>query len=175
MIQCLIFVFSLKTIITYSLLKKLMENNSQSKIKNRQSFLASDYPTVISQAVQWGDMDAAQHVNNTVYFRYFESARIEFFNQVGFMDFTGEGSVGPILAETTCQYKAPLTFPDTIQITARILPDSFTEYGFVMQHLVYSEKLQRIAAEGTSRIVCYDYKSKQKSLISSELREKLRI
>ena len=44
-----------------------------------------------------------------------------------------------------------------------------------MQHLVYSEKLQRIAAEGTSRIVCYDYKSKQKALISSELREKLRI
>jgi acyl-CoA thioester hydrolase len=137
--------------------------------------LLKQYPTIISKIVEWGDMDAAQHVNNTVYFRYFESARIEFFNQVGFMDFMGEVGVGPILAEVTCQYKAPLTFPDTIQITARILPDSFTEYGFVMQHVVYSEKLQRIAAEGTSRIVCYDYKSKQKALISSELREKLEV
>jgi len=137
-----------------------------------QEFL-KDNPTVISQGVQWGDMDAAQHVNNTVYFRYFESARIEFFNQIDFMDFTGEGTVGPILAETSCKYKAPLTFPDTIKITARILPDSITEYGFVMQHFVFSEKLQRIAAEGMSRIVCYDYKNKQKAFISSELRKKL--
>jgi acyl-CoA thioester hydrolase len=137
--------------------------------------LLKDYPTVISQAVQWGDMDAAQHVNNTVYLRYFESARIEFFNQIGFMDFTGDDGVGPILAEASCRYKAPLTFPDNIKITARILKDSITDYGFVMQHLVYSEKLQRIAAEGMSRIVCYDYKSRQKALISSELKEKLRI
>jgi acyl-CoA thioester hydrolase len=137
--------------------------------------LLKDYPTIISQAVQWGDMDAAQHVNNTVYLRYFESARIEFFNQIGFMDFTGDDGVGPILAEISCKYKAPLTFPDNIKITARILRDSITDYGFVMQHLVYSEKLQRIAAEGMSRIVCYDYKSRQKTLISSELKEKLRI
>ena len=150
-----------------------MENNSQLKIENRQSL--SDYPCIISQAVQWGDMDAANHVNNTVYLRYFESARIEFFNQIGFMDFTGNGGVGPILAEANCKYKAPLTFPDNIQITARILPDSLTEYGFVMQHLIYSEKLQRVAAEGTSRIVCYDYENKRKALIPKELIDKMRV
>lgn len=137
--------------------------------------LLKNYPTIISQSVQWGDMDAAQHINNIVYLRYFESARIEFFNQIGFMDFTGDVGIGPILAEVTCRYKVPLTFPDTIKITARILPDSFTEYGFMMQHVVFSEKLQRIAAEGTSRIVCYNYKSKQKALITSELREKINI
>lgn len=137
------------------------------------SDLLKNYTSIIEQTVQWGDMDAAQHINNTVYFKYFESARIALFSEIGFMDFTGEDGVGPILAETSCQYKVPLTFPDTIKITARILPESISEYGFLMQHLVYSEKLQRIAAEGTSRIVCYDYKNKQKALISSELREKL--
>lgn len=137
--------------------------------------LLKDYPCIISQQVQWGDMDAANHVNNTVYLRYFESARIEFFNQIGFMDFTGEESVGPILAETNCKYKTPLTFPDNIKITARILPDSITDYGFMMQHVVYSEKLQRIAAEGTSRIVCYDYKNKCKALIPNDLINKLRV
>lgn len=137
--------------------------------------LLKDYPCIISQQVQWGDMDAANHVNNTVYLRYFESARIEFFNQIGFMDFTGDEDVGPILAETNCKYKAPLTFPDNIKITARILPESITEYGFIMQHVVYSEKLQRIAAEGTSRIVCYDYKNKRKAPIPNDLIDKLRI
>ncbi|PWK27326.1 acyl-CoA thioester hydrolase [Arcicella aurantiaca] len=139
------------------------------------SDLLKDYPCIISQQVQWGDMDAANHVNNTVYLRYFESARVDFFNSIDFMDFTGEESVGPILAETNCKYKAPLTFPDNIKITARILPDSITEYGFTMQHVVYSEKLQRIAAEGTSRIVCYDYKNKRKALIPSNLLDKLRV
>lgn len=137
--------------------------------------LLKDYPCIIAQQVQWGDMDAANHVNNTVYFRYFESARIEFFNQIGFMDFSGDEGVGPILAETNCKYKAPLTFPDNIKITARILPESITEYGFIMQHVVYSEKLQRIAAEGTSRIVCYDYKNKRKAPIPNDLIEQLRI
>jgi acyl-CoA thioester hydrolase len=135
--------------------------------------LLKQYPTIISQAVQWGEMDAANHVNNAVYMRYFETARIEFFNQIGFMNFSGDDGIGPILAEVNCKYKAPLTFPDNIQITARILPDSLTEYGFTMQHLVFSEKLQRIAAEGTSRIVCYNYKSKQKALIPKELIDKL--
>lgn len=137
--------------------------------------LLKDYSCIISQQVQWGDMDAANHVNNTVYLRYFESARIEFFNQIGFMDFSGDEGVGPILAETNCKYKAPLTFPDNIKITARILPDSITEYGFIMQHVVYSEKLQRIAAEGSSRIVCYDYKHKHKAVIPNDLIDKLRI
>ena len=135
--------------------------------------LLKEYPCIIAQTVQWGDMDAANHVNNTVYLRYFESARIEFFNQIGFMDFTGEAGVGPILAEANCKYKAPLTFPDNIKITARILPDSLTEYGFIMQHIVFSEKLQRIVAEGTSKIVCYDYKNKRKALIPNELIDKL--
>lgn len=135
--------------------------------------LLKNYPTVISQTVQWGDMDVAQHINNVVYLRYFENVRIAFFNQIGFMDFIGDDGIGPILAEVTCQYKVPLTFPDTIKITARILADSFTEYGFTMQHLVFSEKLQRVTTEGTSRIVCYNYKSKQKALITTELREKM--
>lgn len=106
--------------------------------------LLKDYPAIISQAIQWGEMDAANHVNNAVYMRYFETARIEFFNQIGFMDFSGDDGIGPILAEVNCKYKAPLTFPDNIKITARILPDSITEYGFVMQHLVYSENSKEL-------------------------------
>ena len=36
------------------------------------------YPVTLALRVAWGDMDAFQHVNNTVYFRYFESARIAY-------------------------------------------------------------------------------------------------
>ena len=45
--------------------------------------LKQEYPVVLSQDIIWGDMDAFGHVNNTVYFRYFEDARIAYFDQIG--------------------------------------------------------------------------------------------
>lgn len=39
-----------------------------------------DYPVIYNQNVAWGDMDAFGHVNNTVYYRYIESARICYFD-----------------------------------------------------------------------------------------------
>jgi len=45
--------------------------------------LKKEYPVVLSQDIIWGDMDAFGHINNTVYFRYFEDARIAYFDQIG--------------------------------------------------------------------------------------------
>ena len=43
--------------------------------------LTERYPVVIEIPVAWGEMDAFQHLNNIVYFRYFESARIAYFER----------------------------------------------------------------------------------------------
>jgi acyl-CoA thioester hydrolase len=40
--------------------------------------LLAGFPVIVEQAVVWGDMDSYRHVNNTVYFRYFENARLEY-------------------------------------------------------------------------------------------------
>ena len=64
--------------------------------------------------VQWGDMDAFQHVNNTVYFRYFENARLEYFRRPGWFEFERATGIGPILASTQARFRRPLTYPDTI-------------------------------------------------------------
>jgi len=45
--------------------------------------LADTHPFVISQDLIWRDMDAYQHVNNAVYFRYFEDVRMAFFESAG--------------------------------------------------------------------------------------------
>ncbi len=47
--------------------------------------LLRGFPSVVAVPVLWGDMDAFQHVNNTVYFRYFETGRIAYFQQIGFV------------------------------------------------------------------------------------------
>ena len=62
--------------------------------------LKKEYPVVLNQDIIWGDMDAFGHINNSVYFRYFEDARIAYFDQIGVHEHKKQFGVGPILATT---------------------------------------------------------------------------
>lgn len=118
--------------------------------------------------VEWGQMDAFGHVNNTVYFRYFESARIAYFEQTGMLAFMQTHGIGPILGHTQCRFKIPLTHPDTVDVGARV-----TELGddrFEMAYRVGSRQADAVAAEGTGTIVCVDYKTGKKTALPAELR-----
>ncbi len=108
------------------------------------------------------------HVNNAVYFRYFESARLTYFERVGFLDEMKRSGVGPILATTKCRFRKPLTYPDRIRIgaTAKDLQDD----RFTMLYSIESEALGAIAADGEALIVAYDYNEKQKTAIPDSVR-----
>ena len=77
-------------------------------------------PVVIETPVAWGQMDAFRHLNNTAYFRFFESARIAYFEKLDLLEFMESTGVGPILASTNCRFKIPLTYPDTVSIGSRV-------------------------------------------------------
>lgn len=123
--------------------------------------LLEGYPIVIELDVAWGEMDSFGHVNNTVFFRYFESARIAYLERIGFAAVLEESGVGPILASTHCRFRIPLTYPDSILVGARateILVDRFT-----MEYRLVSRKLGSIAAEGGGVLVAYDYRAGSKA------------
>jgi len=120
------------------------------------SDLIGKYPVVLRQDLVWGDMDAFQHINNTVYFRYFENARIAYFKKIGVIEYMQAHRIGPILASTRCDFKAPLTYPGSIQIAASI--KDIRAKRFTMAYVVYSENLASIAASGEGLIVYYNYK-----------------
>ncbi len=117
--------------------------------------LKGKFPVVLSQDLIWRDMDAFQHINNAAYFRYFEDARIAYFERVRIIEHKDKTQIGPILASTKCDFRAPLTFPDTIQV-ATVVEDIETK-RFKMKYVVYSERLNRVAAEGEGLLVYYDY------------------
>src|SRR5271168_494933 len=83
--------------------------------------LLKGYPVIVVQPVVWGEMDAYQHVNNVVYFRYFENARLEYIARLGWFAFEKETGIGPILSATQARFRRPLTYPDRIAIGARLL------------------------------------------------------
>lgn len=132
--------------------------------------LLAPYPVVIEIPVAWGEMDALGHVNNIVYFRYFESGRIAYFRRVGFIA-TINQEVGPILGAINCKFKYPITFPDTVSVGVRTL--DIEEDRLVMEHCVVSHAAQRIAAQGEGVIVAYDYRAKKKTMLPPEIKQRI--
>lgn len=110
---------------------------------------------VVSQNLIWGDMDSFEHINNATYFRYFEDVRMAFFGKLNMIEYKNETHIGPILASTRCDFRVPLTYPDTIQIGT--LVEDIETKRFNMKYVVYSEQLKKVAAEGDGLIVYYDY------------------
>jgi acyl-CoA thioester hydrolase len=129
------------------------------------------YPVVIEIPVAWGEMDAFQHVNNVAYFRYFESARIRYSEMLGLHKMRDETGIGPILGSTSCKYRIPLTYPDTVSVAAKIT--DIAEDRFTMKYVIVSHKRQKVAAEGDGVVVMYNYREGKKTAIPEELRKNI--
>src|SRR5688572_11910260 len=126
------------------------------------------HPVTISLPVQWGDQDAFNHVNNVVYYRWMESARIEYFKQVGLGVGISPQGIGPILASLKCDFRRQLAYPDTVLISSSIA--SIGRTSLKMTHLIYSTAQQTIAAEGDSVIVMFDYRAQKPLVVTDEIR-----
>ena len=64
--------------------------------------------------IRWGDMDAMAHVNNTVYFRYLETVRIDWMSSIGCRpDPKGEG---PVIVNAFCNFYKQLEYPGDIRV-----------------------------------------------------------
>jgi acyl-CoA thioester hydrolase len=133
--------------------------------------LLAGYPVVVRQAVVWGEMDSYRHVNNVVYFRYFENARLEYFRRLGWPAFEEQTGIGPILAATQARFRRALTYPDTIAITARL--GTLGEDRFTLEHRIFSEQLGGVATEGEGSVVAFHYGRGEKVPVPDELRRRI--
>ncbi len=131
--------------------------------------LLETYPVKVDLKVAWGEMDAFGHVNNIIYFRYFETARIVYFEKLNYPEMIKEERIGPILASTDCNYKIPLVYPDTITVGTKTI--DIKEDRFTMKYAVVSHKHGRIAAIGSGVIVSYDYGNNIKIPLPEKIRE----
>ena len=116
-------------------------------------------------------MDAYQHINNIIYFRYFENARMAYFEKIGVNDYMATNNIGPILASTTADYKAPLKYPDRIKILTKIT--EIANKKLTMQYSIYSENLDQIVCTGTGLIIYFDYSSNKSCEIPSNIVENI--
>lgn len=110
-------------------------------------------------ALRWGDMDAMGHVNNTVYFRYMEQARIEWFNEVGCLpDPNGEG---PVIVNAHCTFIRQLRYPGEIEVRTYVGPPGRSSFETYIE-IRRVDAPEVVAAEGGAKVVWVDF-PKEKS------------
>lgn len=130
--------------------------------------MISGFNVVERIPVLWGDMDAFGHVNNARFFRWFESARIAHFQRVGIETAQAAG-IGPILAHTSCDFIAPVDFPNEVLVGARVTRMGTTSFTHEYVVTLAADPAQPVA-QGTGVIVMYDYDTATKSPIPGDLR-----
>jgi len=131
--------------------------------------LLKDFTFVVDLNIEWGDMDALQHVNNIEYFKYFQVARIAYFEKINSDSVFGETRISLILASTQCKFIYPLAYPDSVSVGVRV--DAMADQYFTMKYAVVSQKHQRLAAIGDAKVVMFDYVNNKKTSIPNEIRK----
>ena len=77
--------------------------------------------------------------------------------------------VGPILSQTSCKFRLPGSYPDSLIAASKIDLETIKDDRFVMKYLVYSENKKKLLAEGEGTIVMYDYAKNGKAKIPPQL------
>jgi acyl-CoA thioester hydrolase len=132
----------------------------------------SEFPVTVDFTVRWGDMDSLGHVNNVLYFRYFETARIAYFERLGIvLDLAKKATVGPILVSTRCDFMVPMVYPDSAVVGARVREARTT--SLTMDYGIYRGPERALCAAGSSVIVLYDYEKKAKVPIPADMRGRI--
>ena len=108
------------------------------------------------QPMRWGDMDALGHINNTVYFRYMEQARIEWLYQQAERHGGGyDSGSGPVIVNASCTFLEPLVYPGDCEV--RMFLGELGRSSVGSYYEIWSSG--RRFAEGAARIVWIDLAS----------------
>jgi acyl-CoA thioester hydrolase len=128
-----------------------------------------EFPVVIKIPVQWGELDAYGHVNNAVFFRYFESARMVYLERCGFIESYDVSKIGAILRSTDCRFRRPLYHPDTVMVGATVT--HLDEDRFTMDYMAVSGKTGQTVAEASAVVVSFDYAKYTKVPLPDRVRD----
>ncbi|MCO6493532.1 MAG: acyl-CoA thioesterase [Phaeodactylibacter sp.] len=128
------------------------------------------FPIRVDIDVQWGEMDAAGHVSNVIYLRWFEHARVAYMDNLKYpivMEDEQGGLPGVILAKQDCKYLFPVTYPDTIALGIRV--SGMQEDRFTMHCRMFSQRHNRLVAIANAVMVTYDYRQRRKAPVPDRL------
>ena len=118
--------------------------------------------------LRWGDMDAMGHINNTVYFRYFEIARLDWIFRVGgSTDLSGQG---PVIVNAFCNFLRQLEFPGDVLARHYVTNPGRSSFDTYVT-LERTDDPGVVYAEGGSKTVWTDFKAQKSAPMPDWLRQ----
>ena len=114
--------------------------------------------------IRWGDMDAMGHVNNIVYFRYMEQARISWFEHL----VPGDAwkSTGIVIANASCNFRRAMTYPGTVEVKVFVARPGRSSVATYYDLCIESE----VYADGAAVVVFIDMPTQKPLPIPEEIR-----
>ncbi|MGB7481403.1 MAG: acyl-CoA thioesterase [Burkholderiaceae bacterium] len=126
---------------------------------------------VTRMTIRWGDMDAAGHVNNTVYFRYMEQARIDWMTAIGCAT-DGTGGEGPVIVNAHCTFLRQLKYPGEIEVLTYVGAPGRS--SFETMHVIRRLDAPNLpAAEGGAKVVWVNYAQEKSVPLAPQIRARL--
>ncbi len=120
-----------------------------------------DFKVTVEIPVQWGEMDSAQHVNNVIYLKWVEAARVKFFLELNGGKLVNQENIGPIVAWQDCKYIYPIKYPDTVIVGIRKL--EVLDDRLITEAKIFSKTHNRLAAISKQQCMAYDFKVRRKA------------
>jgi acyl-CoA thioester hydrolase len=122
--------------------------------------------------IRFSDIDAMGHVNNAIYFSYFEQARIHFFQQWIGMEWNWNEH-GILVAHNEIDYKMPILLTDKVAIHVSVV--HIGNRSFTLSYRVEKETPDGplLCSSGASVLVCYNHLKKETTLVPDSWKEKL--
>jgi acyl-CoA thioester hydrolase len=123
---------------------------------------------VVPYQVVFRDVDAYGHVNNAVFFTYFETARTLLWFEIAGAG--GPRDIGFIVARAECDFRQQIGM-ERIEIRTRVGEMRGTSFDF--EHEIWKEDGGRLAANGKTVVVLFDWEKQTKRPVSDELRRRV--
>lgn len=121
--------------------------------------------------VRWGDLDLLGHVNNSVYFTYFEQARIDWWQASG-EEFDLGNEEGPVIVTANCTFLMPIFYPATLLINVHAGLPGNSSYIIYYEIFIKNHSLD-LAATGNTKIVWMNYKQGKSLPLPDKVRRHL--
>lgn len=110
-----------------------------------------------TQQVRWGDMDAYNHVNNTVYFRFFEEARVQMIEKLAGGQIAGRDD-GPVIITANCTFLRPVVYPNSVRVDCYLGEAGRSSFMIHYELFAASDPVAP-ACTGDSKVVWVDHQS----------------
>ncbi len=130
----------------------------------------ADYAWFLPIQTRWTDNDVYGHINNAVYYFYFDAAVNAYLIEQGALVINGPGEIG-LVVDTCCSYFAPAAFPDTIHAGLRVTKIGTSSVRFEIG--IFKNDEQTAVAQGHFIHVYVDEQTRTPAALSDTLRAAL--